>query len=939
MRFPRLVSVRKQATMKLGKLVRRLAGRLLGRGETPGEDAGRLPRAARFDPDWYLLAYPEARDEVAAGRVADAREHYRRHGAARGHDPNAAFSEGWYLEEYADVKQAVAAGTFASGFEHYVACGRRDGRRPCGLEVDGKWYRERYPEAAAALAAGRYPSALEHYLETGAAAGHDPHAAFSEAWYRGRYPEVAELVDEGRFLSAYQHLLERGLAEGRQPHPRFYEPLYLRLNPDVGAEIEAGRLRHAYRHLITRGLAEGRPWAADSAPSALREAASRLARVRLDELLESGRNLDFEPPERPEISVIVVLFQRAELTLACLEALRRSEGPSFELVIVDNGSSDRTGELLARLRGATVIRNPDNPGFTRAVNQGAAKARGELLLLLNNDAEVLPQGLRAAAERLRATPDAGAVGARVIGLDGKLQEAGAIVWRDATTAGYGRGDDPWRGAYLFPRQVDYCSGVFLLTPRRTFEQLGGLDERFAPAYYEEADYCFRLRRAGLAVLYEPASCVVHYGSASLSGEEHLDRMLARSRSVFAERHREQLAGALEPKAAHLFPASDRRRFRGRVLYLDDHLPLESLGGGSPRAQQILHALAELDYFVTFYATNPMPMDWREVRRELPEDCLELLSGAGRPGFDRLWRQRRGSYDLLVVSRAHNFRCLLEDGFDPASETVRVVYDAESVTATRRAGQLELIGDDAETEATAPAADPESGLGLEQEVELARRASEIWAVSPAEAELLGNDASEPRVSVIAGGQTVAPGARPFGERRGLLFVGRLDETWNPNVDGLRWFLEAVHPRVVELLGPVPMTIVGEPGDAELPRPEGVRFRGRVRDLEPLYEEHRVFVAPARFAAGIPLKVLGAAAHGLPAVATSLLAGQLGWRGDVELADGGDADSGRFAGAVARLYGDRELWRTLRENALERVRREHSTEALARALEKALIPEAS
>ncbi len=194
-------------------------------------------------------------------------------------------------------------------------------------------------------------------------------------------------------------------------------------------------------------------------------------------------------------------------------------------------------------------------------------------------------------------------------------------------------------------------------------------------------------------------------------------------------------------------------------------------------------------------------------------------------------------------------------------------------------------------------------------------------------------------MIAGGETVAPGERPFEQRRGLLFVGRLDEAASPNFDGLSWYLEKVHPRLVERLGAVPTTVVGEPGDAELPRPEGVRFLGRVRDLGPLYDEHRLFVAPARFAAGIPLKILGAAAHGLPVITTSLLAGQLGWRDGVELGDGGDGDPERFAECVARIHGDAELWQTLRAGALERIRGEHSREALARALEKALAPEES
>ncbi|MCP3962446.1 MAG: hypothetical protein GY719_31780, partial [bacterium] len=151
------------------------------------EATGPLAPAARFDPEWYLLAYPDVGD-------ADAAAHYREHGAAEGRDPNVLFSERWYSGAHPDVAGAVEAGHFASGFEHFVAFGHRDGRHPNGLRIDEAWYRSSYPEAAAALDDGRFDSAYEHYLTRGATRGFDPHAAFSEGWYLDRNPDVAEAV-------------------------------------------------------------------------------------------------------------------------------------------------------------------------------------------------------------------------------------------------------------------------------------------------------------------------------------------------------------------------------------------------------------------------------------------------------------------------------------------------------------------------------------------------------------------------------------------------------------------------------------------------------------------------------------------------------------------------------------------------------------------------
>jgi glycosyltransferase involved in cell wall biosynthesis len=183
------------------------------------------------------------------------------------------------------------------------------------------------------------------------------------------------------------------------------------------------------------------------------------------------------------------------------------------------------------------------------------------------------------------------------------------------------------------------------------------------------------------------------------------------------------------------------------------------------------------------------------------------------------------------------------------------------------------------------------------------------------------------------------ARSWAERSGLLFVGALVSMDCPNYDSLLWFVDAVLPLLErELDHETRLTIVGtaENGVDLAPFWSHPRITvcGTVADLSALYDAHRVFVAPTRFAGGIPYKVHEAASYGLPVVATELLASQLGWEDERDLLTASAADPAAFAAQVLRLYRSEALWTRLRENAAERIRSECSREAWERTVAEIL-----
>jgi GT2 family glycosyltransferase len=257
-------------------------------------------------------------------------------------------------------------------------------------------------------------------------------------------------------------------------------------------------------------------------------------------------------PMHPPIAratIIIPVHDQVRFTRMCLAQLEVTLPRSFdgEIVVIDDASTDETPAVLAdsathdpRL---TIIRNETNLGFIASCNRAAAEASGETLIFLNNDTLPAHGWLPPLLRTLASYPEAGAVGGKLIFPNGRLQEAGAVVFSDGRAWNFGRNDEAVdHPLYSYVREVDYCSGALLATPRALFLDSGGFDARYAPAYYEDVDYCFRLRSLGYRVYYQPESRVVHFEGASSGTDVNtgVKRYMVVNRVTFTERWRDAL---------------------------------------------------------------------------------------------------------------------------------------------------------------------------------------------------------------------------------------------------------------------------------------------------------------------------------------------------------------------------------------------------------------
>lgn len=627
----------------------------------------------------------------------------------------------------------------------------------------------------------------------------------------------------------------------------------------------------------------------------------------------------------PAASIVIPVHNQLAHTLRCLRALsQRPPRTPFEVIVVDDGSSDGTQAALAALPGLRYLRRAVNGGFIAACNDGAAAARGTILVFLNNDTIPQPGWLDALVDTFDRDPQAGIVGARLLYPDGRLQEAGATVFDDGSAESRGRFDDPDQPAYGFATEVDYVSGAALAIPADLFREVGGFDLRYAPAYYEDTDLAFAARARGRRVLYQPASTVVHLEGATAGTDiaSGTKAYQVRNRGRFAEKWRDALRG--QPRPGTVRGPALARSGQRQVLVIDALTPSPDRDSGSLRLVNLMRLLREDGAHVVFLPAN---------RAHAGEDTLRLqrmgVETWHAPHARRApaWLAEHGHrFDTVLVCRhyvARDFLPLLRRHAPQA----RIVFDTVDLHYLREQRGAELAGD--------PALLRAAGRTRALELDVIARADTTLVVSETERELLARDAPGARVEVLSNLHQLAGPGLPFAQRQDLVFVGGFRHP--PNVDAVRWFADEVFPRVRARLPEVRFHCIGghvPAAIAELARCDGVLVHGHLPDIDGYMDGARVALAPLRYGAGVKGKVNMSMAHGQPVVATPCAVEGMHLRDGVDVLVAGDA--GDFADAVVRAYTDEALWQQLAANGRDNVARHFSLDAGREVVRRVLLP---
>jgi len=630
--------------------------------------------------------------------------------------------------------------------------------------------------------------------------------------------------------------------------------------------------------------------------------------------LAEPRPLEIASSDDPLVSIIIPAYNQFAYTFNCLESLsvNLSSDLAYEIIIVNDASTDETLEQLATLvKGIKVLTNAENSGFIRSCNYGASQAKGQYLYFLNNDTRILENCLESLLKLIVNNPQVGAVGSKLIYANSKQQEAGGIIWNSADGWNYGRLDSPDEPEYNYVRPVDYCSGASLLVPTELFKQLGGFSQDFIPAYYEDTDLCFAIRELGYQVLYQPQSNVIHYegitsGTDLSSGIKQYQVI---NQTKFREKWSKVLTKHLDNDANNVPKAARRLQGKPTILVIDSYVPLYDRESGCVRLLNILKLLLNLGYSVIFFPDNGYPeQPYTSVLQQLG---IEVIYGTPQrynleeklikylPLIDGVWLCRPELCDKYMdlirlktkvpiiydTIDLHFLRLKRQkDYLDPSYQNTSWSWETYQKLELNYANQA-----DATVVVTEDEKQVLSSLGVKN----------VWVIPNIHEE-------------ISLSEKVA-----FDQRSGLVFIGSYNHP--PNIDAVKWLCLEIMPLVWASRPDITVNLLGSNLKDEVKElaSDRVVVTGYVPEVEPYFQESRVFVAPLRFGAGMKGKIGQSLSLGLPTITTKIGAEGMGLidHQDVLIADTDE----EFARAVIELYDHRELWQKLADNSLETIKR--------------------
>jgi len=643
---------------------------------------------------------------------------------------------------------------------------------------------------------------------------------------------------------------------------------------------------------------------------------------KIGDLYREKGKLNFPYVENPKVSIIIPVYNQIHYTYACLVSLlENTQGYDYEIIIADDVSTDATKEIDNFVSGLVIARNVTNQGFLKNCNNAAKKARGEYIFFLNNDTTVEKDWLSPLIKLLESDKGIGMVGSKLIYPDGRLQEAGGIIWSDGSGWNYGRCDDPNKPEYNYVRDVDYISGAAIMLSRKLWEDIGGFDERYAPAYCEDSDLAFEVRKRGLRVVYQPLSVVVHFEGVSNGTDVNgtgLKRYQVENNKKLQEKWSEEFKNQYDNVGVpNGFRARERSMGKKVILFVDHYVPTFDKDAGSKTTFQYIKMFIERGYVVKFLPDNFAKSE--PYTGILEQMGVEVLYGNEmRTNIFEWIESNQANIDIAYLNRPHIATKYID--FIKEKTDIKIIYYGHDLHFLRERREYELTGDVERKNA--------SSYWKSMELDLMRKASISYYPSNVEVDYIHTFDKKINAKAITAYVFEKFGNIDYNPdiREGVLFVGGFSHP--PNADALKYFLDNMWDEIYAQIK-VPFYIVGSNATDEIKalhnEAKGIIFKGFVseEELKELYEKVRLVVVPLRYGAGVKGKVIEALYYNDPVITTGVGAeGIDNSYNQMLVAD----EPGDFVNKCVTLYNDKEALKNMSKAADDYVKNKHSIEAV-------------
>ncbi len=623
------------------------------------------------------------------------------------------------------------------------------------------------------------------------------------------------------------------------------------------------------------------------------------------------RNIDYSKiltipfTDNPLVSIIVPVYNGWKMNYRCVKSIiEHTPGMAYEIIFADDCSSDETRNCTEKIKNIVHIYNSVNLGFLKNCNNAAKSARGEFILLLNSDTEPMPNWLSPLTDLMKKDKKIGMVGSKLIYPDGSLQEAGGIIWKDATGWNYGKHHDPDAPEYNYVKEADYISGASIMIRKSLWNAIGGFDELYTPAYCEDSDLAFAIREKGYKVVFQPLSEVVHFESVSHGKEEKETKVEEGKLSIQAvrilnqkklfEKWKEVLLAEHFSNGENVFHARDRSARKKTILVIDHYVPEFDKDAGSKTVFQYLELLVSLGLNVKFLGDNfYRPEPYTSILQQMG---VEVLYGKWFKDNWKNWIETNNdNIDFIFLNRPHTTLNYLS--FLKQNSHAKILYYGHDLHFLRELRKYELDKN--------PDTLASSNQWRSKEQYIYENADYILTPSPDETEAIKQINPDYKVSTILPYFFKEP-AVPIGNfsnKKNILFVGGFGHP--PNADGVIWFCKNIWPVVTARIEGIKFTIVGSNPTAEINalQSDTITVMGFVSEFElkKIYAQTRIAIIPMRYGAGVKGKTVEAMYNGVPIVSTSI--GLEGMPGIAEVATAFD-DAEAFANEIISIYNNED-----------------------------------